>query len=107
MLGDYDEQQERILAEAVEEDAAITVPHLLTGASRRNIQKLIPTILPVQGGLPLFYKGKSHAFCGEGGIGKTFIVQLTMLTLTKMLDSVRENAYECPVFVDYEDDENS
>lgn len=38
-----------------------------------EVPEKLPTLLPVEGGIPLLYQGESHLLYGEGGTGKSWL----------------------------------
>lgn len=48
-------------------------PEFLDGDWDDEVPLVVPTLLPVTGGLPLLYAGESHMLYGEGGKGKSWV----------------------------------
>ena len=109
---DYDELEARILADELGGPTAMAgkgqIPASPLGVSIEppafldvdwdaEIEIVLPDLLAVEGGHPLFYDGESHALSGPGGSGKTWVAAYTIAELT------RNDPAATAVFIDYED----
>ena len=75
----YEEEQPSTMTPVtilpVKEEEGSDTPSFLDADWDEDEDPAVPELVPVEGGLPLFYVGQSHMIAGKGGSGKSFLLQ--------------------------------